>query len=182
MKRREFCDLAESFGLQANPIHGENVRLKLDRDHVLRVSLSRNGSGVYGAYGVPAFPHATTGVLIPCVLHGLVDFTVPMDPIEALKPRLGPPVRTVVYDWTARREWVYASYQKLGGRCAYCGKRAPFKDVTLDHMTPYAQQGADEPANWAVSCKTCNFAKGGRTVEEYRASLGVPSFPLLEIR
>lgn len=181
MTRREFCSLAEQHGLQADLIHDKHVRLKLDRDHILRVSLARaNGAGVYGTWGVPAFPHAKRGVLIPCVLHGTLDFTDPMDPIEAMATQ--PPAKRAAYTWACKREWLYGRYQYLSGRCSYCGKRTPFKKVTLDHMTPLAKGGQDEPGNWAVSCSSCNFEKGDLTVEEYLASRGVASFTLLEMK
>ena len=178
MTRREFVQLAEQHGLQADLIHDKHVRLKLDRERILRVSLARStGAGVYGTWGVPAFPHAKRGVLIPCVLHGTLDFTDPMDPIEALCSQLS--AKIPAYSWTCKREWLFARYQLQSGRCSYCGQRISFKIATLDHMTPLTMYGQDEPGNWALSCATCNVDKGDLTVEEYRASRGVPSFPLL---
>lgn len=42
--------------------------------------------------------------------------------------------------------------------CRYCGAPAS----TVDHVTPKARGGTDDPANLVASCRSCNSAKGAR--------------------
>lgn len=52
-------------------------------------------------------------------------------------------------------------YWRDDGKCAYCGNSVPFKDVTLDHITPLTKRGQNRSKeNLTVSCKPCNKAKG----------------------
>ncbi len=65
-------------------------------------------------------------------------------------------------------------------RCAYCDKKVPNRDLTLDHIIPrcQAQRGLVAPPwingwvpvhswqNLTTACFACNNAKGGRTPEE----------------
>lgn len=54
----------------------------------------------------------------------------------------------------------------LADRCAYC-------DVPLngrghvDHKTPIAQGGRNEPINLTLCCEKCNLAKHAKNVEEF---------------
>lgn len=51
-------------------------------------------------------------------------------------------------------------YNKAGGRCALCGHKILFEDMTLDHIIPLAMNGPDEVENLSCTCKTCNQFKG----------------------
>lgn len=52
-------------------------------------------------------------------------------------------------------------YWRDSGKCSYCGNPVPFKDVTLDHITPLTKRGQSRSKeNLTVSCKPCNRAKG----------------------
>lgn len=58
--------------------------------------------------------------------------------------------------------------------CRYCGARAPEVTVTVDHVTPVALGGRDEPSNLVTACKDCNAGKssvdpGSERVEDVRA-------------
>lgn len=43
--------------------------------------------------------------------------------------------------------------------CRYCGLTAPATELTIDHVTPTALGGGDDPANLVVACKACNAGK-----------------------
>ncbi|MFF0546884.1 HNH endonuclease [Nocardia thailandica] len=44
--------------------------------------------------------------------------------------------------------------------CRYCGAQAPDVALTVDHITPVALGGSDDPSNLAAACADCN---GGKT-------------------
>jgi hypothetical protein len=43
--------------------------------------------------------------------------------------------------------------------CRYCGATAPDVALTVDHVTPVALGGADEPTNLVTACRDCNAGK-----------------------
>lgn len=43
--------------------------------------------------------------------------------------------------------------------CRYCGAAAPDVVLTVDHVTPVALGGTDEPSNLVAACKDCNAGK-----------------------
>lgn len=43
--------------------------------------------------------------------------------------------------------------------CRYCGRSAPEVPLRVDHVTPVALGGGDEPTNLATSCEECNSGK-----------------------
>ena len=43
--------------------------------------------------------------------------------------------------------------------CRYCGRSAPEVPLRVDHVTPVALGGGDEPTNLATSCEPCNSGK-----------------------
>jgi len=43
--------------------------------------------------------------------------------------------------------------------CRYCGASAPDVPLRVDHVTPVALGGGDEPTNLATSCEDCNNGK-----------------------
>lgn len=51
--------------------------------------------------------------------------------------------------------------------CAYCRRPLRFAKTTLDHIVPLKKGGYDLPGNFVLSCKSCNDAKGGRTLQEW---------------
>jgi len=55
--------------------------------------------------------------------------------------------------------------------CQYCGKRKGADELTLDHITPRAQDGHSTPENLVAACVTCNNRKGNRTPEQARMPL-----------
>lgn len=49
--------------------------------------------------------------------------------------------------------------------CRYCGASAPDVPLRVDHVTPVALGGGDEPNNLATSCEPCNSGKSSATVD-----------------
>jgi hypothetical protein len=49
--------------------------------------------------------------------------------------------------------------------CRYCGAKAPFVSLQVDHVTPWAMQGASDLSNLVTACKECNLGKSSRTAE-----------------
>jgi hypothetical protein len=49
--------------------------------------------------------------------------------------------------------------------CRYCGHRAPEVKVVVDHMTPEALGGTDEPTNLVTACVDCNSGKASASAD-----------------
>jgi len=47
--------------------------------------------------------------------------------------------------------------------CQYCGREFPSGDLTIDHIIPKVQGGANGWTNVVACCRSCNIRKGGRT-------------------
>lgn len=43
--------------------------------------------------------------------------------------------------------------------CRYCGASAPEAKLTVDHVTPTALGGSDDPSNLVAACRDCNYGK-----------------------
>lgn len=43
--------------------------------------------------------------------------------------------------------------------CRYCGATAPEATLTVDHVTPVALGGTDDPSNLVAACRDCNAGK-----------------------
>jgi 5-methylcytosine-specific restriction endonuclease McrA len=56
-------------------------------------------------------------------------------------------------------------------RCQYCGRQFPTYELSIDHVLPLAQGGANAWDNVVCACTRCNKRKGGRTPEQARMRL-----------
>lgn len=54
--------------------------------------------------------------------------------------------------------------------CRYCGGIAPDAILTVDHVTPVALGGSDDPSNLVAACRDCNYGKASTS----------PDAPLVE--
>ncbi len=45
------------------------------------------------------------------------------------------------------------------GRCYYCGRSTPARELTMDHIVPIARGGKSTRANVVPACKECNSNK-----------------------
>lgn len=57
-------------------------------------------------------------------------------------------------------------YARDEGRCQYCFKRFPEKELTLDHVLPAVRGGKKTWENIVTACIRCNQKKGDRLPEE----------------
>jgi len=55
--------------------------------------------------------------------------------------------------------------------CQYCGRNAPPRELTFDHVVPRAQGGRTHWENIVTACIGCNARKGARTPAEARMPL-----------
>ena len=46
-----------------------------------------------------------------------------------------------------------------GGKCHYCGRRVPPRELTMDHVVPLIRGGCSTRGNVVPACKTCNTRK-----------------------
>ncbi len=51
-------------------------------------------------------------------------------------------------------------------QCQYCGRTFPTSELSIDHVTPRSQGGADTWQNLVCACVACNARKGGRTPDQ----------------
>lgn len=49
--------------------------------------------------------------------------------------------------------------KRAGFRCRYCGRPAPDVELVVDHITPVALGGTDDPVNLCAACGECNGGK-----------------------
>lgn len=56
-------------------------------------------------------------------------------------------------------------------QCQYCGHSFPTSELSIDHVKPRSQHGADTWENLVCACVRCNAKKGGRTPAQARMSL-----------
>lgn len=69
-----------------------------------------------------------------------------------------------------QREWDMVRAHLLADNdwvCAYCAKPLAWKGSEIDHLIPRCQGGTDHFVNLTISCKSCNCAKGGRSVWQW---------------
>lgn len=45
------------------------------------------------------------------------------------------------------------------GRCYYCGKEFPARELTMDHIVPIIRGGKSTKGNMVPACKECNNRK-----------------------
>lgn len=78
-----------------------------------------------------------------------------------------PPVRKHV---SAKKRQL--TYEKYGGRCAYCGKEITDRWFQVDHIVPVHRGGTNDLANLNPACERCNHWKSGFLVDEFRCVVG----------
>lgn len=69
-----------------------------------------------------------------------------------------------------RRKVVHEVQRKTGGHCFYCGTTPIGVQQCVDHFTPTRKGGSDKLENLVPACRSCNSAKGGMMIEEFRMS------------
>ncbi|MSR29013.1 MAG: HNH endonuclease [Phycisphaerales bacterium] len=54
-------------------------------------------------------------------------------------------------------------YARDANQCQYCGGHFSTRELTIDHVIPRVQEGANSWGNLVCACVSCNARKGGRT-------------------
>lgn len=63
-------------------------------------------------------------------------------------------------------------WDKSLGKCWYCSRELnPFRDFSIDHIVSRIEGGEDSYQNLVPCCRQCNYSKGNRTLEEFRATM-----------
>lgn len=60
------------------------------------------------------------------------------------------------------------------GRCGYCGRPTPPRELTMDHRLPLVRGGRSTKGNVVPACKTCNTAKKYLLPGEWEERRGQP--------
>jgi len=71
-------------------------------------------------------------------------------------------------------------YDKMAGRCAYCGCEISIKNMQVDHIKPVSRGGGDDADNLFPACRSCNHRKGTSSLEHFRHE--VEQFPVVLMR
>ena len=58
-------------------------------------------------------------------------------------------------------------YNTAKGRCALCGRKITYDNMTLDHIVPLAMNGADDVSNLQCTCEACNLSKGSVLPDDF---------------
>ena len=58
-------------------------------------------------------------------------------------------------------------YRSADGRCALCGRKILYEDMTLDHITPLSMGGNDTLDNLQCTCKACNQFKSNILPDDF---------------
>ena len=58
-------------------------------------------------------------------------------------------------------------FERDSWACQYCGAAVCAKTATIDHVVARSRGGATDWSNTVTACKSCNFRKADRTLEEF---------------
>ena len=78
------------------------------------------------------------------------------------------------------RPWVLQALDKQRGKCPRCPEPLTVEDVTGDHIIPVAQGGKHHRGNICATHRSCNSAKGSRSLAEDAKYSGVTSTEYLQ--
>ena len=59
-------------------------------------------------------------------------------------------------------------YDKMQGRCAYCGIMLNIEDMQVDHVIPLHRGGTNDMSNLVPACRGRNHYKSTLTLEQFR--------------
>src|SRR5438270_2831981 len=62
-------------------------------------------------------------------------------------------------------------FARDNNQCQYCGHKFPTAELSLDHVIPRSQGGANTWENIVCACVACNVRKGGRTPKQAHLTL-----------
>lgn len=76
--------------------------------------------------------------------------------------------RAIARDLRKTRWW---QQKTSSGKCYFCGKQTPFKNITMDHLLPLSRGGMSTKDNIVPCCKSCNTKKKSMLPLEWEAYL-----------
>lgn len=56
-------------------------------------------------------------------------------------------------------------FKRDGFTCQYCGRQPPEIVLQIDHITPVAEGGDNDPMNLVTACRDCNLGKGKKLLD-----------------
>lgn len=62
-------------------------------------------------------------------------------------------------------------FKRDGFVCMYCGAHPPAVTLHVDHITPVADGGMNDPGNLVTACQACNLGKGARSLSDVPQAL-----------
>jgi 5-methylcytosine-specific restriction endonuclease McrA len=62
-------------------------------------------------------------------------------------------------------------FNKLNGRCSYCGEIITIDNFQIDHVIPRSLNGSDRLDNLMPACCSCNNYKGANTIDGFRYNI-----------
>lgn len=63
--------------------------------------------------------------------------------------------------------YLMGAYNTSKGRCALCGRKITYDNMTLEHIVPLAMNGADDVSNLQCTCEACNLFKGSVLPDDF---------------
>lgn len=72
---------------------------------------------------------------------------------------------------TLPKETRQATYEKYGGRCAYCGDPIRYTEMEVDYVQPIQQGGKMDLDNMLPSCRVCKRNRNNKPLEKFRRQL-----------
>ena len=62
-------------------------------------------------------------------------------------------------------------YQYQSGKCNGCEKKFAIRNMAVDHIRPFSQNGGERGSNLQLLCTACNSLKGTGTMAQLRKKL-----------
>lgn len=170
MPKQSSSDRLQRLNRGCCPIHGiymsqiDGWYVEDDGCHYTIVGCNRHDCKVSAkAYGIDG-----PWEILPDYAH-LFDET-----LIALELASRPPAKKIVRVPRAKKIDIWS---KTEGRCYYCGLLLDWEtQFTIDHIIPRIQNGGHHLENVVPCCRTCNSAKGDKTLEEFRFSRSMQLF------
>ena len=150
----------------------------LDKLLLLRIA-DGVGSGlryVFSIDALAAYCCASRSACVAALLRmdesGLLSVFAMVEEVEVALPWYRPPAPPKdkpKREFQNRPDLRHEMWVRQDGCCWYCGDDLAEGDTPhIDHQMPISRGGADDIANFVLSCGRCNIRKGAKTLEEFR--------------
>lgn len=144
------------------PEYRENHSATLYLLHKDRISFTRNIDEALLIKGT----RGRDRVEIDFVTNGYRYRFVPQDIAKKWLGSLPPPRKTI------KKSERLLTYQKYGGRCAYCGCEIKYEEMEVDHFVSHmSNMGKDAIDNYMPACHDCNHVKVDYTINQFKEAI-----------